>query len=270
MTYAGYLAIFLCSPLLAVAVLAWRAASRQPPRWRRMAWVILAVHVVVAVVYTTPWDNYLVATGVWGYDPGRVIGATIWWVPLEEYCFFVLQTLMTGLWLIWLAAKRVSPSALHRESWAAGQPLAGRRWRPWVPGLAAAGALSLVWLAAVAVLLASWKPGAYLGLELVWFLPPIILQVVVGADILWQQRRLLLLAIAPPVLYLSITDALAIAAGVWTISSQQTTGLRLGGLLPFEEVVFFALTNILIVFGMVLMLVIGSALFGNNGRQIDK
>ena len=267
MTYAGYLAVFLCIPLLAVAVLAWRKASRRSRRWRCLAWFALAVHVVVAVVYTTPWDNYLVATGVWWYDPGRVTGVTLWWVPLEEYCFFVLQTLLTGLWLIWLSAKDDAPSPLRGEA-SGGQPLVGWRWQPWRAGLAAAAVLSLIWLVAVAILGAGSKTGAYLALELAWFLPPIVLQLAVGANILWQLRRVVLLAIAPPVLYLSITDSLAIAAGVWTISGQQTTGLRLGGVLPLEELVFFALTNTLIVFGMVLMLVIGSALPGNNDRQI--
>ncbi len=34
----------------------------------------------------------------------------------------------------------------------------------------------------------------------------------------------------------------------------QTTGILLGSVPPIEEVVFFLLTNVLIVFGMVLML----------------
>ena len=42
----------------------------------------------------------------------------------------------------------------------------------------------------MAVLLARWRPGTYLGLEVAWFLPPIILQLLVGADGLWLRRRL--------------------------------------------------------------------------------
>lgn len=48
----------------------------------------LLLHVVLAVVYTAPWDNYLVATGVWSYNPGLVTGVTLGWVPIEEYTFF--------------------------------------------------------------------------------------------------------------------------------------------------------------------------------------
>ena len=52
---------------------------------------------MVAVLYTTPWDNYLVATGVWWYDPHLVAGLVLGWVPIEEYTFFILQTLAMGL-----------------------------------------------------------------------------------------------------------------------------------------------------------------------------
>ena len=35
--------------------------------------------------------------GVWSYDTGQVNGIVLGVVPLEEYFFFVLQTLVTGL-----------------------------------------------------------------------------------------------------------------------------------------------------------------------------
>ena len=38
------------------------------------------------------------------------------------------------------------------------------------------------------------------------------------------------------------------------ISSSQTTGILFFGILPLEEVVFFFITNVLIVFGMTLLL----------------
>jgi lycopene cyclase domain-containing protein len=57
---------------------------------------------VIAVVYTTPWDNYLVATGVWWYDPQLVTGLVLGWVPIEEYTFFIVQPILAGLWLLML------------------------------------------------------------------------------------------------------------------------------------------------------------------------
>ena len=49
-------------------------------------------------------------------------------------------------------------------------------------------------------------------------------------------------------------DGLAIRSGTWTISPANTVGLDLAGILPLEEITFFLATNVVIVFGMVLML----------------
>ncbi len=62
--------------------------------------------ILVALAYTTPWDNYLVATGVWYYDPARVWNIVLGYVPLEEYLFFVLQVTLTGLITLWLIRRR--------------------------------------------------------------------------------------------------------------------------------------------------------------------
>jgi lycopene cyclase domain-containing protein len=100
-------------------------------------------------------------------------------------------------------------------------------------------------------------------------LPPIILQVAVGADILWHQRRLVGAALMPAILYLSAADALAISSGTWAIDPAQSTGVMLGSL-PIEELIFFALTNTLIVFGMTLLLsyrTVLAQLFPDRARQ---
>ena len=107
-----------------------------------------------------------------------------------------------------------------------------------------------------------------MALLLVWFLPPIILQLAFGADILWHYRRLVLAGLVPPFLYLCLVDALAIHSGTWTINPAHTVGLDLAGVLPLEEISFFLLTNVLIVFGMVLMLARASHI--RAGTRIGK
>jgi lycopene cyclase domain-containing protein len=242
MTYFGFLLRFLVIPLVLMGGLTWRDLRRgitRPLALRNWpAWVVLLVHVAVALLYTTPWDNYLVATRVWWYDPTLVTGITLGWVPLEEYTFFVLQTLTTGLWLLYLARRlplEHSPG-LHRSQ---------ARW-------IATPVVVLIWLGAVAILLSGWRPGTYLALELTWALPPIMLQLAFGADILWHHRRLVLLSLLPPTFYLCIADALAIGAGTWSINPGRSLNVYLVGGLPLEEFVFFTLTNSLVVFGMVL------------------
>ena len=91
MSYLAFLLVFIVPPLL---VLAWTQRRRLRaihPRARRF----LVLMAVIALVYTTPWDNYLIWRGVWSYGGDRVVG-TIGYVPVEEYLFFLLQPLLTG------------------------------------------------------------------------------------------------------------------------------------------------------------------------------
>lgn len=244
MTYFGFLLRFVGIPLAILALLTlWdRRRGRELPTGLRglpAGWVLLA-HVIAAVAWTTPWDNYLVATGVWSYDPKLVAGITLGWVPIEEYPFFVAQTLLTGLWLLWLGKRlRTDGRTIPR--------------RPGLRRAATSGAV-VIWLAAVASWLVRWRPGTYLGLEIGWLMLPIILQLLAGADVLWHRRRLVAAALLPSFVYLSAADFVAIGSGTWVIAPGQSTGIMLGGGLPLEEAIFFLLTNMLIVFGMTLMI----------------
>jgi len=244
MTYFGFLLRFLGIPLVILAaLLAWRwrqqgysgAGPTNPPTW-----AAILLHALIALVYTTPWDNYLVATRVWWYNPALVTGITLGYVPIEEYTFFVLQPVLSGFWLLFLAPynRPVSLAWLHVTS-----------WRIWT---AAVGLV--IWIGSLVLLLSGWTPGTYLALELVWALPPILLQLVFGMDILWRYRRLVAAAILPVTIYLSVADALAIGFGTWTINPARSLGVLLGGVLPLEEFVFFLLTNTLVIFGLVLLL----------------
>ena len=244
MTYFGFLAIFLGTPI--TVLLAWhllqeKSAARESP-WRldRTAAFVIALHVVIAVVYTTPWDNYLVATGVWWYDPALVTGLTLGWVPIEEYTFFVVQPILSGLLLLLFMDRLPAPKLFT-------QKLVRVR-------VVSVALLGLIWLPALAVLFSDWSRGVYLSLELVWALPPIMLQFAFGADLLWHYRRGVLPAILAPTLFLSAADALAIRTGIWTIDPAQSLHYLLGGVLPLEELFFFLLTNTLIVFGVTLSL----------------
>jgi lycopene cyclase domain-containing protein len=242
MTYFSFLAIFLGPPLIYLSVVYWRSRN-QPFPARLSAFHPISVvltHVLVALVYTTPWDNYLVATGVWWYETTLVTGLTLGWVPIEEYTFFILQTLMTGLWLIWLVRK-LAPIQVKIGS----RP--GLRWGLTIP-------LGIFWLFSAGILAAGWDPGTYLALILIWALPPIMLQTGFGADILWGYRRLVLPGFLIPTLYLSLADSFAIQSGTWTIDPAQTTGIYFPGGLPVEEFVFFLATNLLISFGTTLVL----------------
>lgn len=246
MTYFDFLGLFLLIPIGALLVVAlWdRARGREIPAVMH-AWspaAAIALHVVIALLYTTIWDNYLVATRVWWYDPALVTGLTIAYVPIEEYTFFILQPILAGLWLIFL---------LRREATWQGTL---QRFSPTRLRVGAVAVTAVIWLASLVLLASGWQPGIYSGLELAWALPPIALQLAFGADILWRYRRVVILGIVPMTLYLSTADAIAINGGIWTINPDKSVDLLLGGVLPIEEFLFFLLTNTLVTFGITLVL----------------
>jgi hypothetical protein len=228
LTYLGFHLVFIAPPLL---FLLW-AAPVLPPGRRRVALTGLVGITTLALVYTTPWDNFLIEQGVWWYGEGTVV-ARIWRAPVEEYLFFVLQPVLSGLFL-------------YRVGFSPAFDPSDTRLRPRV-----AGALCFLGLSAVGAALLLTTAGYYLGAILLWACPLLALQWGVGGGYLVRQRREWPVAVAIPTLYLWFADRVAIGLGVWTISSTQTLGVDIIGL-PLEEAAFFLVTNLLVVQGLVL------------------
>lgn len=244
MTYFGFLLRFLFLPILVfLAITHWdnrRGKQIQGFRNGRAVWTAIAIHVLLAVVYTTPWDNYLVATGVWYYNPELVTGIVIGYVPIEEYTFFIVETILAGLWWWFLARRLSSPSTEFKPN------------RTLIRS--SAGVLILVWIIFTYLFFFGDVQWTYLSIILFWALPAILPQLLFGADILWHHRKLVFWAIMVPGTYLSLMDILALTDTTWSISKEQTTGVLFFGILPLEEVVFFFITNVLITFGLTLLL----------------
>lgn len=233
MTYAEFHLVFILPPiaLLALAVRRSRRANGTRPDSLGYIGLIAAV----AFVYTIPWDNYLVYREVWGYGADRVL-ATIGYVPVEEYAFFLLQPVLTGLWYL-LVRARLGHVAAERGSERA-------KWT----GVA-------VWLAVTAVgavLVAVGGHGLYLGLILAWAGPVLAAMWWIAGEALWANRRALAWAFLPPTLWLWVADRIAIGLGIWYIADPTRTGFEPLGL-PIEEAVFFLLTNVLVVQGLLLL-----------------
>lgn len=245
MTYFGFLGIFVVIPMMILlAVTVWdekngrflpSALRGYPAKW------VLLGHALVALIYTTPWDNYLVATRVWWYDPDLVTGLVIGWVPIEEYTFFILQPFLTGLWMLFLARRLPTPSPQADHG--------AEQFRKWM-----LLTLPILGVIMVGILLVGWLPGNYLALEVAWAIPLVLFQIWFGADILWRNRRLILLSLLPATVYLSFADALAIGSGTWTINPAKSLNWYVGGVLPIEEIIFFFLTNLMLTLGVVLVL----------------
>jgi lycopene cyclase domain-containing protein len=226
-----------------------------------------AVLCVVATVYTLPWDDNLVATGVWGYGVNRVrTEYLVLHVPAEEVFFFSIQTiLVAGIWLLWFGGELsaggygdstlVPPRKLPAAE--AANFLRIRR-----QGYAALFAVQLFGVLCLTIggeyaagLLG--PHGVYTGLILVWVTPVLALQWFVGAEALIDNAKPVIEVILFATITLMNTDRWAIRNGIWAIGEEQRfpdwlSAAVMGPDLPIEEASFFLLTTAMCIWGLTL------------------
>ena len=235
MTYLEFHFVFTLPAILLLTAL---FISRKHKWKNKLRIPFLFLLSAIAFVYTTAWDNFLVYKGVWWYGEERVIG-TIGYVPIEEYLFFLLQPILTGLWFYYaLSFKSENPVGknvtLHRR----------------IGGIVFLLTLVVGWL------LMQFDEGLYLGLIVIWAGPVIGGQWWYAGSWIWAVRKYWMIGVWVPTFYLWVADRIAISLEIWTIAEQYTLGFSLFGL-PLEEAVFFLVTNILVVQGLIMFLHIG-------------
>lgn len=91
MTYGRVLLLFVVPAIGAAA--AWARPSRLGKRFA----VSLAAMLAIVYVATVPWDNLAVKWGVWFFDWKKTWGVRLGYLPLEEYLFFGLETVLVAL-----------------------------------------------------------------------------------------------------------------------------------------------------------------------------
>jgi lycopene cyclase domain-containing protein len=228
LTYLQFHALFVVPVLVLLGLTTpYRLASR------RTVLTATALLAGLALVYTTPWDNYLIERGVWWYGEGTVL---VRWpnAPLGEYLFFLLQPFLVGLWL----------GRLQVDTTPSLRVPVGTR----LVGLVAAA------LVGVAGLLLLGRPGGlYLGSLLAWGAPILAIQWTFGWQFLVREWRTVAIGTLVPTLYLWLIDSVALALDIWSLSDRHTLGVAIPVLnLPIEEAVFFLLTSLFVVQGIVL------------------
>ena len=238
MTYLTFLLVFIVSTTLLVAL--WVGHPGRALNTKR-AWIAAPLLSVIAFIYTTPWDNYLVFRRVWWYGQDRVLG-TLFYVPYEEYAFFVLQPLMTGM-ILYAIIKRSSSIKHSSLQW---QSVALR--------------ISITFWIYIAItvfgiifILDGWDASLYMGLILAWAGPVLIGLWAYGYPLFVAYRKPFIVTLCLATGYLWVADRTAIALGIWAISDQYSFNLDPLGL-PIEEAVFFLVTNLLVIQGTLLFL----------------
>ncbi len=198
--------------------------------------VAIALVLLAVVVFTTPWDNFAAACGIWGFPEGRYL-LKIGWLPVEEYAFFIIQSvivmLFSALLVVWLPEK-TSLQVVNLED-----PVL----------LTACGVFVLAWLVfgiSLRKLPRVIRSTHYAWHLLFWFLPLIILQWLVAWPILAPRWEILVVATVVIGGYLSWADWMAIQRGIWFFDHSQTTGHNIAKGMPWEEAAFFFLTSLLV------------------------
>lgn len=237
MSYLEFLAVFVVLPTILLVALAFGALHFRPSPGISLGrhWIGVGILAGIAFVWTTPWDNFLVAREVWDYGPDRVL-AVIGFVPVEEYAFFILQPALVGAFLYFL----IRPSLTGSSTWRQKQTV-----------LRVGGGIATVVIVVLAAVALCFSPTTYLGLILIWYVPPVGLQWCFDPMTVVRNWRLIFTGTAVPTIYLALADSFALADGIWEIARPTATGLAIGNL-PFEEFLFFGITSLLLAQGLAL------------------
>jgi putative membrane protein len=203
-----------------------------------LGFVLLAV-----MIFTAPWDNLAAKWGIWGF-PREKYSLRIGYLPVEEYAFFLLQSVNVIL----------AVRALFHffPDWRTGRETS-------------IGAITLICLAAsvipwafVAIQLRRLRrkagPRVNYAVHLAWFLPVIYTQWILDPRLFIGHAGLLALVTAAFGVYYTLADLAAVRAGTWFFDEKQITGVKLGRLLPWEEIAFFFLTSLLVAQSYLLLL----------------
>lgn len=232
MTYLQF-HIFFTFPLLAFAIFINRKNKAVYSQRSLMGAGLL---VFLAMAYTTPWDSYLIKEKIWSYSPGNVL-LTIYRIPIEEYFFFFIQTIIGCLITAWLLKRDI-----HKAS-----PTLKINSKSFINILMMIGlTLGLYWIFPEA---AEYR---YLKLILFWALPIIFLQWSLCWKALMNYKTTLFTSVAGLSLYFWVADSIAIQEKIWTFPPNTISGIELFNELPLEEALFFLVTNIMVAQGYIL------------------
>ena len=91
------------------------------------------------------------------------------------------------------------------------------------------------------------------GLHLLWIIGVILLQWGIAGRILLRNKRAILLPTLLIGTYYTLSDVVAIDAGIWHFDRSMISGIALGPV-PIEEVIFFFATALLVAQSIVMFL----------------
>ncbi|KAJ5634787.1 phytoene synthase, partial [Penicillium herquei] len=192
----------------------------------------------VSVLATLPWDSYLVRNKVWTYPDTSVSGITLLSVPIEEVFFFCIQTYNTSMIYTIVTRRLVMPAYLKKSHR--------------VTRVSVALLLALLTVIGVVMFQARGKY-TYMGMILGWAGAWLLFQWILCSHMVINfPIKELLTSVMLPTAFLWMVDTLSLGNGTWVIEKSTKLDFQLWGKLDIEEALFFLVTNILVVQGMII------------------
>jgi lycopene beta-cyclase len=237
MTYLRFHLIFNL-PLLVVL-----AAITGPLPWAVEEFYAAGYVLLAVMIFTAPWDNLAAKWGIWGF-PREKYSLRIGYLPVEEYMFFLLQSV--NVMLAMRALFHFVPT------WQTGLGVFIGRGT-----LICLAASIIPWLFILVQL--RWLrrrggPCVNYAIHLAWFLPVIYAQWVLAPFLFLAHAGLLTTVTLAFGVYYTLADFAAVRYGTWYFDEKQITGVKLARLLPWEEIAFFFLTSLLVAQSYLLLL----------------
>ncbi len=226
MTYIEFLIYFTLSPIAILLIILKKHIDGVFIKWT----VIVSI---IAFLATTLWDNFAVYSGIWHFPEEKTLGIKLWYVPIEEYAFFFLQTYLTALvqlaFLVLKNKKNYSSVSL------------GFLFLPFL------------FLSGNEILKYPFGNWNYLFHLFSWSGFFILIQFIWGRKKLIKYIPTIIVPALIMTVYFSIADSISIGNGIWDFDKSQTIGLKVFNV-PLEEILFFLMTNLMITVAMILFL----------------
>ncbi|MCX7832957.1 MAG: lycopene cyclase domain-containing protein [Ignavibacteria bacterium] len=227
MTYLSFLLVFTIVPSLLLIITLWKTFT-----WDYIK-VLLFVS-FIAFSATSLWDNYAVYSGIWFFPEEKTLHIKLFYVPIEEYMFFFLQTYTTGLFqLLYMKFyRKVKNGESSKISFFS---------------------LPMIFLFMLEVIKLPFGKFNYLFHLLTWAGFFIFIQYLFGRKKIFKYKNFIFFPAIIMTLYFSLCDSISIGHGIWDFDPEQTIGTLVYNV-PLEEIIFFLCTNLLITEAMILFL----------------
>ena len=225
-----FLHIFLLIPILGLVLIPPRPLQSEPHEIRLIGYIVAVVLAVVAVIFSTAWDNIIASRGVWTFEASSMV-LTLGHIPLEEYLWFIDHTILASFWVLtlWSSKKKLS------------LPLPSPK-----RAIRIIGTVLFLITMIFGLWLVQSDRSFYLGVILCFMCPIWGFLWWLGGHLLLQQYREWIWGIMVISIYLIFLDSWAILEGIWFISDQYTTGINLFGI-KLEQILIYSTTTALVV-----------------------